>query len=758
MIFSLTIVEAIILFMIDTYRSTFLCFLELVVRGALAVLIGAVQTMSDFITSTFNGIRTSIQNDVATANNVIQAAVSGINKVTSLVHVNLNVPQFSIPSLDALNNVTLPTGFEDALLQLNSSLPTLDQLRNALDAVIEKPFDAVKADINNTFSAIQFNSSVLNVPTQNTLAFCSGMDLSVVDSLGRDIVKIARAAAALLVLAALLLVGVNCVIQWWRWRRLQDHLENIRMAWRSDPMVSDVPEFEMTNHNLMLLINTAEHPLLSRIANHITRAFGLSHSQHVNLRFFASYVFYPPALACLLIGVLGILSVELQLAALGPLQKHYHAQVNSTVNNFSNQIALAINSGMTNQSTIYATQVNTHMLDVQNQINNNVFGWVNTTTTALNDTLVAFYDELQSAVNSTLGGTVLASPAQEFLRCMIGTKIQSLEAALTFLHDNLQVNMPLTRLRSQLPWLPSEPPSNSTSNLTSGNEQGVVGKVITRYIVSLKKQRILFAIFLGLWLFVVLIALLIICWHAYGFEVWEEHKRRRFQKEKDGLITPWFHLSRQRSGERPLHPASLAAPPHHSTSVIAEAKERRVEGAPYGEEERSTTDEHDLHSFTPLATPKRSIFSAVLPSSRGINDGTRYPTLQSLFAEDSNARVDPKDLHPLSRTNPRFQQSWDSHLDARKMADPEKDARNKGSSATWNRAKLRNDSRRLTKQDPFEYRSPGDDSSPAVMLTDLVLAVEPYDVPQDSQNPWTSGWATESPQRSRVLEGEGVTS
>jgi hypothetical protein len=44
-LYSLTVVEAIILFMIDTYRSTFLCFLELVIRGALAVLIGAVQTV-----------------------------------------------------------------------------------------------------------------------------------------------------------------------------------------------------------------------------------------------------------------------------------------------------------------------------------------------------------------------------------------------------------------------------------------------------------------------------------------------------------------------------------------------------------------------------------------------------------------------------------------------------------------------------------------------------------------------------------------
>lgn len=43
LILSLTIMEAIINFIVDTYRSTFLCFLELVIQGGLAILIGAVQ-------------------------------------------------------------------------------------------------------------------------------------------------------------------------------------------------------------------------------------------------------------------------------------------------------------------------------------------------------------------------------------------------------------------------------------------------------------------------------------------------------------------------------------------------------------------------------------------------------------------------------------------------------------------------------------------------------------------------------------------
>ena len=45
LILALTIMEAIINFVIDIYRSTFLCFLELVVRGALSILLGAVDAV-----------------------------------------------------------------------------------------------------------------------------------------------------------------------------------------------------------------------------------------------------------------------------------------------------------------------------------------------------------------------------------------------------------------------------------------------------------------------------------------------------------------------------------------------------------------------------------------------------------------------------------------------------------------------------------------------------------------------------------------
>lgn len=152
LVLALTIMEAIINFIIDIYRSTFLCFLELVVRGALSILIGAVQEVSsscslahgnivltimlqfnDFLSGTLDSVRTGIQNDIGKANSAIQSAVAAVNKINPFG--DITVPQFDIPSLSGLQNVTLPSDFLTALQNLNNTLPTLDQLRNDIEAM-----------------------------------------------------------------------------------------------------------------------------------------------------------------------------------------------------------------------------------------------------------------------------------------------------------------------------------------------------------------------------------------------------------------------------------------------------------------------------------------------------------------------------------------------------------------------------------------------------------------------------------------------
>jgi len=45
---------------------------------------------------------------------------------------NIQAPQFDLSSFDALGNITIPTDFEDALVKLNSSLPTVSSIKDSI--------------------------------------------------------------------------------------------------------------------------------------------------------------------------------------------------------------------------------------------------------------------------------------------------------------------------------------------------------------------------------------------------------------------------------------------------------------------------------------------------------------------------------------------------------------------------------------------------------------------------------------------------
>lgn len=374
------------------------------------------------------------------------------------------------------------------------------------------------------------------------------MDTSVVDDLGRDIVKITKIGIILIVVLALLLLGAHCALEWYKWRSLQQHLQYTREAWVTDPTMNNqasnggVPSFRMTDHNLLVLAGSQQHPLLTRISNQLASFLHLTPSQHTNLQWFFHYVFHPPALAVFLIGLFGLLSVQIQLIAIHPLEAKYSARVSDSVNDFSNTIATSINSNMYNQSATYANQINSQINATQTTINDGLFGWVNGTTTTLNNTLVTFYADIQNAVTTVFNGTVLEDPMQEFIRCIIGTKIEAIENALTFLHDNLNVDMPTVNDTALMISQDnvnevSKPISQAAVGDGSDDNGGLVAKIVNSYIASLKKERIMFAVFMALWGLVVLIAIAIILWHSYVRPAIDKRKKRRYEQGRGNTIS-----------------------------------------------------------------------------------------------------------------------------------------------------------------------------------------------------------------------------
>ena len=459
------------------------------------------------------------------------------------------------------------------------------------------------------------------------MTFCNQLNLSVVDDLGAALVKMAKIGVVILILTALLLTGLHCLWIRYRWDRLMAHLQYTRQAWMTDPTVyhtksaSPTPEVTLSNHNLMVLQADMHHPLITRIVNNLTTKFRLTRTQHINIRWFFHYIFHPPALACFLIGFFGLLSVEIQLLALGPLRADFSHQVSAATVDFSNTIATAINASMFNQSAAYANDVNSRVDIIQTTINGGLFGWVNDTTTTLNNTVNAFYADVQNVVTILFNGTFFEAPAQDFVKCIIGSKVDAIEDAITFLHNNLQVNMPRVN-ESVLVLSPSsvnevtQPIARAAvGSGNNGTDTGIVGKLIDTYEKSLKKERVMFGVFMGIWGVVVLLAICILLWNTYGSQWLEERRRRKWQREQrngiDGLIVP---LRDRPSDEK--RPLDIPPPP-----------------------------------FTPLPTPHENTFRPFASFSAngrpaGYDFEPTHPRLQSDETLVMNANAG--DIHPMA--------------------------------------------------------------------------------------------------------------
>jgi hypothetical protein len=188
-----------------------------------------------------------------------------------------------------------------------------------------------------------------------------------------------------------------------------------------------------------------------------------------------------------------------------------------------------LNAQLADRSERYVAGMNADIAKVQTLLDDELFGeWVNTTTVVLNSTLVVrffsrpcplpdcvlidcpmpprlqqFYDILTVAVNDTLGTTVLAAPVNTFLFCILGSKVEKMEQALTWIHDNAHFTLPTVPIDifqiddSSMNALVLPVASAAVGGSTNDDDDGVLGKLIASYIKGVQRGMILHGIFFG---------------------------------------------------------------------------------------------------------------------------------------------------------------------------------------------------------------------------------------------------------------------
>lgn len=221
----------------------------------------------------------------------------------------------------------------------------------------------------------------------------------------------------------MLLIIASALFERWQYRNFLEGVARARESWLIDlghspaaPSTSVDAREALSNRNLLSFLSASNHPTLSLLLSRLANALHLRSATRSNLYWFGSYIFHPSALAFLALGTVGLVVVQVQLAVLeGPIKTMAQSRASEGAGEFSTSVLGTINGKMSATSVEWAEGSNKVIGALQEGINDDLvsfgvelfqrsnveleltswrdeqFGWVNTTTEAMNSTINTFY-------------------------------------------------------------------------------------------------------------------------------------------------------------------------------------------------------------------------------------------------------------------------------------------------------------------------------------------------------------------------------
>ncbi|KAL9103390.1 MAG: hypothetical protein Q9163_001566 [Psora crenata] len=551
LLMTITGVEELIVFYVNMLTSTYMCLITLAVRGSLHVALKVVEEVADFVNKTLKGV----SDDIGSA---VDGFEKDFNKFTSLLN---SVPKAfggdtgGIPKIDlskeqtALTTMQLPSDLDQGLSKINNSIPTFAEVQNFTDNVIRLPFEEVKKLLNESIH-FTFNRSVLPVPRKEKLSFCS--EDNGISNFFDHLADIANTARKAFVAVLLILAIAVCVPMAYqeirRWRTMRQRVQ----------IVGD------KSFDPMDVIYIASRPYTATAGIKAAGPFKTMKGQ-VLTRWVIAYATSTPALFVLSLAFTGLLACLCQYILLKAIEKEVPALANE-VGHFANQVVDSLN----NASATWANSTNSVIMDVNNGINHDIFGWVNTTTGAVNDTLNAFVDQTTKVLNDTFGGTILYDPITEVFNCLIGLKIASIEKGLTWVSENAKVNIPVLpndtfSLGAAASIADTGPDSDSQSFLAGPDSEATdkvtdaIAKVVSHIADSIRTEAIISTCILLFWVTILLLGI--------GRAIWLFLLPDRNRAEGGPAVSDGIPLEAARPYSSVHGPAPAYEPPKDTSNV-----------------------------------------------------------------------------------------------------------------------------------------------------------------------------------------------
>jgi hypothetical protein len=500
---TITGVEEIILFILKIMYQTYLCLITMAVRGTVSVGIGLIEDVADVVNSTLHTISSDIQSTVSTFEGGLDDVINLVNSATSVL--GAKIPTLDLnSSTSALDDWSIPSSFDKKLDDLNNTLPSFTEVEAATESLIKLPFEEVKKLINSSLGTYTFDRSALAVPAKKQLTFCNDNDG--INDFFDGVADVATTARTVFIVVLVVAAILACIPMAWqeirRWRQMKERSELVRKE----------------AHDPMDVVYIVSRPYTAAAGIKAASRFSNSRRQ-ILVRWAIAYATSTPALFVLAIAIAALLSCLFQYILLRVIAKTV-PELSSEVGAFADKVVDALQ----NASAEWANDANSAITSFDTELNTNVFGWVNTSTHAVNETLNAFVDKTQNVLNETFGGTLLYEPIEDVFFCLVGLKVAGIQKGLTWVSDHAHIDFPLlpndTFSRGAAASIngtsdPSDSFLADAGDETSNKITEVVVSVINKLEDALRTETLIATVILLLWVLIALIGFsraLILCW------------------------------------------------------------------------------------------------------------------------------------------------------------------------------------------------------------------------------------------------------
>ncbi|KAH3660068.1 hypothetical protein OGAPHI_007273 [Ogataea philodendri] len=495
-----------IVFALEMTIGTYVCVLTATVDATAYAALNATESVISVANDTVKGLAEEIQDGLDDVSKVVNALVSAYEKVKDFFEddddgddVNNSIDKVNL-TIASLKKWQIPSSINTKLDTLAKEVPNFDDVMNYTESLINEPFDYLKNKVAEQVD-LEFDPQELSVPDKQTMTFCSN---SGIDKFYEDLANILHKASivmfVILLVMALTFVLVEAFMEKRQWNRINEISENVQQ-------VEATSASEYKGGLAVELVEMVRNRYSFLIGQKLGDAvFGPSVARLNRFKWVVSYIFSDRASMVLLLGLAGILTFILQTVLLALISGHDSNTLESSFKSISHKVTTQVNDSMTE----WAKDTNIYISDQEDSINDSCLGWIHNTTGTLNSTLSEFIDEMNSKISDIFGDTPLYDYVSGIVGCTVTRKLEKVEEAMSWLNEHSQVSLPRID--------PSD--FNTTDSSDSGTIDSYLHKtkealtetkdlLVRKYRSALRIELYISLVLLGLWLLMVLVALIL---------------------------------------------------------------------------------------------------------------------------------------------------------------------------------------------------------------------------------------------------------